>query len=49
MKTTIKLVYNVLVAANGVLLLLGVYEIAPFLAILAILYGANKLITPVVK
>lgn len=49
MKTTIKLVYNVLVVANGVLLLLGVYEIAPFLAILAILYGANKIITPVVK
>lgn len=46
---TIKLAYNALVVANGVLLILGIYEIAPFLGILAILYGANKLITPVVK
>jgi len=49
MQKTINLLYNVLVVANGVLLLLGVYEIAQFLAILTILYGANKLVTPVVK
>ena len=49
MKTTVNLVYNILIGANGVLLLLGVYEIAPFLGILAILYAASKLITPVVK
>ena len=49
MKTTTKLVYNILIGANGVLLLLGVYDVAPFLGILAILYAANKLITPVVK
>jgi len=49
MKKTINLVYNVLIVANGVLLLLGVYEVAPFLAILTILYGVNKLITPIVK
>jgi len=38
-----------LIGANGVLLLLGVYEIAPFVGILAILYAASKLITPTVK
>ena len=49
MQKTINLVYNVLVVANGVLLLLGVYEVVPFLAILTILYGANKIIAPIVK
>lgn len=49
MKTTINLVYNVLIVANGVLLILGVYEVAPFLGILVALYGANKIITPIVK
>lgn len=44
MKNITELVYNILVGANGLLLLLGVYEIGTFLGILAILYAINKLI-----
>jgi len=49
MQKTIKLAYNVLIIANGVLLLLGVYETEPFLGILAALYGVNKIVAPIVK
>jgi len=44
MKNTIELVYNILIGANGVLFLLGIYDVAPFLGILAVLYAVNKLI-----
>jgi hypothetical protein len=49
MKTTINLLYNILIGVNGVLLLLGAYEIASFLAILAILYATEKLVSPIIK
>jgi hypothetical protein len=45
MKNLTELVYNILIGVNGLLLLLGIYEVASFLSILAILYSINKLIS----
>ena len=44
MKKIIGLAYNALIGVNGILLLLGVYEVAVFLGILAILYSVSRLI-----
>lgn len=44
MKKIIGLAYNTLIGVNGILLLLGVYEVAVFLGILAILYSVSRLI-----
>jgi len=44
MKKIINLAYNTLIGVNGILLLLGVYEVAVFLGILAILYSVSRLI-----